>query len=520
MERRVFLAAAISVVFLSLYARFVVPPARLVPSDGRPTGEAAAPGALPGPSAMAIAASLEPLRPEEVVTISSANLELEIGQHSGAIRRATLKQFLQTEGGGPLRFGGELPLVRLLINGKPLTCSLRERAAGSVTLDAADAGSKHYYLTITIRQSKPILDIVLQRVSVNSTSSIDGLEVVGTWSQGDAIGGRYNRLEIIGLAKDSALKSAKYLRYYGPLRNEKSVPRGTTLLSLSERYFCESINPGPGAEGIRLIPSAPETIAASISLKMVDGTDGHAIAVYFGPRDYFRLREAGFERAFPIGMLGQIGLILLVVLNALSRFTHSEGVGIVLFSGLVSCLMAPFTLLSLKSMKKMQELKPQVDRIMAHQKDDPQRANREMLELYKTHRVNPMSGCLPMMLQLPIFIALFQAISHDIQLRGKTFLWIRDLSLPDRLAHLPVSLPLFGSDLNLLPIVTAVAMFFQTKFSQQRMPTDQSNPMAKAMSGPLMSVMFGFMFYQVPSGLVLYWLTNSLISMAWYRLAK
>jgi len=170
-------------------------------------------------------------------------------------------------------------------------------------------------------------------------------------------------------------------------------------------------------------------------------------------------------------------------------------------------------------MKKMQQLKPEMDKITARHKDDPQKANKEVFALYKQHRVSPLSGCLPMLLQMPLFIALFAAITHFVELRGKSFLWIKDLSLPDRLWHLPTSIPLIGSDLNVLPIIMAFAMFVQTKMSQQNLSTSDQKT-ASLMSGPLMSVMFGVMFYQFPAGLVLYWLTNSLMSMAWYRFAK
>ena len=147
------------------------------------------------------------------------------------------------------------------------------------------------------------------------------------------------------------------------------------------------------------------------------------------------------------------------------------------------------------------------------------KANQEMFALYKTHRVSPLSGCLPMILQIPIFIALFQAISHFVDLRGKSFLWIADLSLPDRLARLPISLPILGSELNALPIIMAIVMFVQTKFSTRATGTDQTNPSTQMMSGPLMPLLFGVMFYQFPSGLVLYWLTNSLMSLLVYQLA-
>ena len=260
--------------------------------------------------------------------------------------------------------------------------------------------------------------------------------------------------------------------------------------------------------------------ATAIASPDSSGRISYAVDLYLGPRDYFYLDRARFAQAIPVGAIGQIGLVFLMFLSWIGKLTGNYGVAIILFSCLVSCSTAPFTLMSLKSMKKMQELKPQIDRITAANKEDPTRTNKEVFALYKQHRVNPLSGCLPMLLQMPIFIALFQAISHFIELRGKSFLWVRDLSLPDRLAKLPISLPVLGSDLNLLPLIMAAAMYVQTKTSQGSMASTQANPTAKMMSGPMMSVVFGIMFYQFPSGLVLYWLTNSLMSMAWYRLVK
>ncbi len=169
----------------------------------------------------------------------------------------------------------------------------------------------------------------------------------------------------------------------------------------------------------------------------------------------------------------------------------------------------------------MQELKPIIDKIMADNKNDSGGANRLVFKLYREHNVNPISGCLPLLLQMPLLIAMFQALSHFIQLRGKSFLWISDLSMPDRIVKLPFAIPLFGQELNILPIIMAVLMYFQTRLSQGRVQiNDKTNPTAAMMSGPVMPVMFCLMFYHFPSSLVLYWLTNSAMSLIWYRAAR
>lgn len=305
----------------------------------------------------------------------------------------------------------------------------------------------------------------------------------------------------------------------GPFKSEKNVPRGTFLYSLAERYFCLIVKPDQPAD-LTLLPTTETSIAVAAASQLSDDSGRASFEVYVGPRDYFKLKELELETVFPIGTLGQIGLIMLWVLSAIAKLTHNYGAAIVIFSFLITCAMAPFTLLSFRSMKKMQELKPEIDRLMAHHKSDPQRANREIFALYKSHRVSPMSGCLPMLLQIPIFIALFQAISHFSALRGEQFLWIRDLSLPDHLWQFPTELPFLGSHLNLLPLIMAGAMYIQSRMSQARSGQSQQDPMAKMFSGPIMPIMFGVMFYQVPAGLVLYWLTNTTVSLVWYKLAK
>ena len=344
------------------------------------------------------------------------------------------------------------------------------------------------------------------------------VSLLTTWTKGDKLDGRYNSLELFAVQIDTG-KKLKYSHFRAPIKHERDVPRGTFLLSLSERYFCQAIKSAESTGAATLVPTMTEILAAQF--KVAPSADGaYRASVYFGPRDYFYLKSAGFEDAFPIGILGQIGLILLSLLSGIAKLTHNYGVAVILLSAMVTCALSPFTMISFRSMKKMQELKPQMDRIMAKHKDKPQEANREVFALYREHRVSPLSGCLPMLLQLPVFFALFQAISHYVGLRGARFLWVADLSLPDRIAKLPFTLPLLGNNVNLLPILMALAMFVQQKASQKNMPSAGTNPSMNLMSGPLMAVLFGVMFYQVPSGLVLYWLTNSLISLVWYRVAK
>ena len=461
---------------------------------------------------------------EDVLLIHSDTIQLEIGKETASIRRAVLKEFEDLESGEPLEFGGQVPVLALQIDGSPLTGELIESKASSARWNATDKHGNSYYISMSIDDDNSLLHIELEKLS-SSVTSINYLpiEILNGWSRGDELGNRYNPLEVILLTQKNRPWQLTYLTYYGTQKSSRNVPRGTSLVTLSDRYFCQSVKTDPADTRVALAPSPDGSIATRTSIRVPIGPDGRArfsTEAYLGTRDYFDLKRAGFNHAFSLGFIGRIGITLLVVLNWIAGITHNYGAAIVVFSMLVTGALAPFTLMSMKSMKKMQELKPQMDRIMAKQKSNPQKANMEMMALYKEHKVSPLSGCLPMLLQFPVLIALFRSISHFVELRGQGFLWIKDLSLPDRLIELPVGLPLLGNYINALPIIMMLAMLFQMKMSQKQMPASQANPMAKIMSGPAMAILFGVMFYQFPSGLVLYWLTNSLMTLVWYRVAR
>jgi YidC/Oxa1 family membrane protein insertase len=524
MEKRALVAAMISAVFLAWYSQVLMRWAGQPTPQRRPSGskEIGSQTSLDALQDIASDLALYPIEKEEVILIKSEHLQLEIGKASGAIRRAVLSKFMDGPGKQPLQFGGELQLLTIRIGDELLTWHPIEVSANSATLESVDLKHNSYHISYLLDHDKPLVQLVL--TSGNTVTSVSDHEVIitSTWTKGDSMSNNYNRLELFVLREHDEGKRS-YKKYVAPWRGERSVPRGTHTVSLAEQYFCQSIRLGDKSANVTLLPSPEGTIAAKYRMKLVGSSDkapGYLATVYIGPRDYFYLKKSGFESAFPIGMLGELGLILLVMLNWIAGMTKNYGMAIILFSGLITCATAPFTLLSFKSMKKMQELKPRIDKIMSRHKGDTAKANKEIFALYREHRISPLSSCLPMLLQMPIFIALFQAISHFIELRGKPFLWASDLSLPDRLFQLPFSVPFIGKDVNLLPIIMALAMYVQTKMSQGNISADQSNTAAKLMSGPLMSVVFGVMFYQFPSGLVLYWLTNSLISLVWYRLAK
>jgi len=157
----------------------------------------------------------------------------------------------------------------------------------------------------------------------------------------------------------------------------------------------------------------------------------------------------------------------------------------------------------------MQELQPRMAEVREKYKKDPQRMQKEVMELYKKHKVNPVGGCLPMLLQIPVFFALYKILMIAIELRGTPFmLWIKDLSAPDTLfGHIPSGVPLIGGfAVGPLPIVMGITMLIQQKMTPTSMDPTQNKMMM------LMPIVFTFLFLNFASGLVLYWLMNNIFS--------
>jgi len=526
-EKRLLVASVFSAVFLALYVQVVMKPSPALPKQPRNPKLLGKPATLEQPATSPIQQTEHThlLENDSVITIESKAVQVVIGEPSGAIRQVLLKEALGGPGGEPLRFGGNVPIFAIHTGqeDQDTAWKLIRANQGTAEFEGNGRGNKNHHISYILSEENPILSIKLS--IKNPIVKTEKIEIIHSWAKADHLSNRYNALEFF-LVTDKGDGKNFYRRYTVPTRAirdlQNDVPRGTRLLSLSERYFCQSIKPSEPFSSVLLFPNEQDlavvkTVAAPT--KLADGSYEFSETVYFGPRDFFYLKRAGFSSAFPIGVIGQIGLILLVILNGIAKLTHNYGVAIILFSVIITALSSPFTLLSFRSMRKMQELKPTIDKIMAKHKDDSRKANQEILALYKENHVSPLGGCLPMLLQMPVFFAMFQAISHYIELRGKRFLWISDLSLPDRISQLPIALPMLGKDLNLLPVIMAITMFLQTKMSQKNMAVDSSNPSAQLMSGPLMPILFGVMFYQFPSGLVLYWLTNSLMSLVLYKMS-
>jgi YidC/Oxa1 family membrane protein insertase len=257
----------------------------------------------------------------------------------------------------------------------------------------------------------------------------------------------------------------------------------------------------------------------SVSIGPSENVSGHYL-LYFGPRDIdiMKKHDPKLVKAVSFGWTDIIAKPLLWVLKKFNTYINNYGVSIILLTILIKIIFWPLTHKSYKSMKEMRKLQPMMAKIREKHKGDKQRLNQEMMSLYKTYKVNPMSGCFPMVIQIPVFFALFRILGSAIELRHAPFmLWIDDLSAPDRLFNFPFDIPFMDSPdgIPVLTLLMGASMFIQQKMT----PAPGDPTQAKIMM--LLPIIFTVMFINFPSGLVLYWLVNNVISIGQqYRIQR
>jgi YidC/Oxa1 family membrane protein insertase len=295
---------------------------------------------------------------------------------------------------------------------------------------------------------------------------------------------------------------------------DKNVTGLCSWVAIRTKYFVAALIPLNvqtnsvtfGGSGVKVDDVVERRYSTSLNIFKSEESKIDSFSVYLGPLDNSILDDYGiglnrlvlnhgwYEQTFRI-----ISLPIVDLLKFLYQYVPNYGIVIVIFSILIKILVYPLTKKSYRSMKEMSKIQPLLLELKEKYKGDPQRYQRETMKLYKEHGVNPLGGCLPILLQLPLLAALFIVFRSTIQLRGASFIpgWIDDLSSADTLFKLPFSLPFYGNQFNLLPILMTVSMIIQSKMTMQ-------DPKQKAMIY-IMPIFMLFLFNQFPSGLNLYY---------------
>jgi YidC/Oxa1 family membrane protein insertase len=295
------------------------------------------------------------------------------------------------------------------------------------------------------------------------------------------------------------------------LSGEKMVEGKLSWVALQDTYFAAALLPNE-TDLRAFVAKAPQDqgIVGLIGPKQVLPPGGALTLkaqAYAGPRDLDVLKAVGqnLDQLIDLGWFDFLARPALWLLKFLYHYTGNYGIAIILVTVLQKIAFHPLTVKSMRSMRAMQVVQPKVQAIQERYKNNPQKKQEETMALYRKHGVNPMGGCLPMVVQIPIFIALYNALSSSVEMWQAHFLWIRDLTQPDSLFTLDV----YGATRNIgnvLGLLMGVSMWVQQKMS----PTT-GDPRQAQMMLWMMPIIFTFMFWSFPSGLVLYWLVNNIL---------
>ncbi|MBM4255622.1 MAG: membrane protein insertase YidC [Deltaproteobacteria bacterium] len=273
-------------------------------------------------------------------------------------------------------------------------------------------------------------------------------------------------------------------------------------------YFLSAIIPPEGEKNALLFQANDGTVTTKLSIP--HESQNVQYTIYIGPKqtDALNTVNPSLDRAIDFGWSHFIARPLLSLLKVSHSLTGNYGLDIILLTVLVKLAFFPLSAKAFRSMNEMKKVQPQLEQIREQYKDDREKLNREMMELYRRNKINPLGGCLPMLVQIPVFIGLYQVFMYAIELRQAPFFgWIQDLSQPDRLGSmwLPFVEP---AGIPVLTILMGATMVIQ-----QAMTPMPGDPVQQKMM-MIMPVIFTIMFINFPAGLVLYWLVNNVLSIA------
>jgi len=494
MEKRTLLAIAISIAILIVYQYFFL--GHTVPPDtGRGIVKESAKGEVKESSALpaALIPKTDVTEEERDVVVDNDLYTATFSSMGGAIKSLLLKHYNDA-------------------SGKPIV--LKSDDVLPPFSIGVDEGFQFAHAPFLVRGSNIKLTPELNTASIAFDFSDKGISIRRTYTfhYGDYaidLKDEVNGLPSywITLGKDFGIydKESSSRVHYGPvvlkdadrlefsaskLKEPRIIKDGVKWMAQEDKYFFSSLVPKEPVEEVKVWNKNADALVAA---EFKGGTNNYLL--YAGPKENNRLQQyhAGLEYVIDFGFFSIIARPLFWVLKLFYKTFHNYGVAIVILTTIVRIPFIPLVSKGQQSMKKLQDIQPRMAEIREKYKDDPQRMQREVMELYKKHKVNPMGGCLPMLLQIPVFFALYKVLLISIELRGAPFIfWIHDLSIKD---------PSY-----VLPVVMGITMVIQQKMTPSSMEPMQQKMMM------IMPVVFTFMFLSFPSGLVLYWLVNNLLS--------
>jgi YidC/Oxa1 family membrane protein insertase len=536
--KRAVTAVILSLIILIGYQYFFLPATPEVPPatvQSEPTAEEARvepPAANPAVAPIPASAETEQARSTPLtgkdIPVETALYSAVVSENGGGIKSMRLKSYRETLGPeAPLKelvftqgpshqpllfaWGNGMPAAPEQYTASPAQVTTPAGAKATLTMTAQPMPGLNITRNMTFADNS--YQILLEVVVKNNTAqALQGAPFLASTNKPFTQGEKSSQGVFNGPAVylDGALQEVKVDK----LKSEgaKTLTGQLSWTAYEDSYFLCGIIPQQGGKStVQFTESGENQVTSTVSGEQEvippGGEKRYQYTVFMGPKKLSILQEVGsdLDKIINFGWFDVLAKPTLFLLNFLYRYLHNYGVAIILVTILFKLLFWPISHKGMKSMKTMQKIQPKMAKLREKYKDDHERLNQEMMTLYKTYKINPLGGCLPMILQIPVFFALYKVLLQTIELRHAPFmLWITDLSAPDRLG-IGIDIPGLGG-IPVLTLLMGASMFLQQKMS----PTTGDPTQAKVMM--FLPVIFTFMFLNFASGLVLYWFLNNLLS--------
>lgn len=471
--------------------------------------------------------------PEKRVSANTGQYQAQFDTRGAKLVAVTLDR-IKSAGGGPVMLEGK-PTLALDLgapDAPPLLADAiydvsestdAQAHARRLRFTAADTSGLRVLQTYTLDPDQHVLDLEVQMDGVVARGISQYHLTVQSWP---LITERNVQEDLNNLQAVSLVGKDVRRHRWNDLRKGPRVYEGAIRwTAVRSKYFSVAVVPkGASSNAVRsyFLPGSPAATAtssrdsssispdhplvgSSLVLPVPPPGTSHHFRIYAGPNDYWALSKIGdhLEDVVDLGWrwLLPFSRAILKLMVFVHRFVPNYGLVILLLSLLVKVVFHPLTASSMKSMRAMQRIQPEIEKLRKRHEKDPQKLNQAVFELYKQNKVNPFGGCLPLVIQMPVLFALYQVFLHAIELRQAPFLlWIDDLSAPDVLFHVA------GFPIRVLPVI----MYFSAWLQQRMTPTDPR----QVMTMHLMNLFLLVVFYNLPSGLVLYWTVTNLLTAA------
>jgi|694.fasta_scaffold27308_5 YidC/Oxa1 family membrane protein insertase len=464
--------------------------------------------------------------PEQEFIVENKDIAITFSSKGARAKKVFLKNYKTSEGKPLILFEGDENFTdySYLSN---VGSRIHSRALDFNAALSADKKSITFYnpnLTIinSLAENGFILDnkVLLNNPNASSAASLEW-SVLSLLTENDLQSQQQNTQVSYNLEKEGIDN------YTISEKETKELKDNIKWLAFKQHYFNTTLIAEGKTVGAAKINSdlkvdtAKKTLSSFNALLTLNNPQTIEYKMYLGPNDYKALKALGndLQEMMPLsysifGFVKYINLwLILPIWNFLSKMFSSYGLVILFLTFIIRLLMSPFTYKSYVSSAKMKALKPELDELRAKHKDDQQAFGVEQMKLYRQAGVNPLGGCLPALLQLPVFFALLAFFPQLIELRQSKFLWAKDLSTYDSILNFGFDIPFYGNHVSLFTILFVITSLILALYSMNMTPQDQSNPMMKYLPF-IMPVMFLGIFNSLPASLTFYYFVSNVITLA------